>query len=108
MSMRWRINDAVGSGISCLFDVIPSLRKFMTDSSEVDRAEERKMGGNLMGQRLKYMFCKLIRSISCRSRPLMLVLDDLQVSTFVVSRFSLVCNMNLLTLYSLNTLPLVG
>ncbi len=80
MSMRWRINDAVGSGVSCLFDIIPSLRKFMNDSSEVDR-NERKMGGNLMGQRLKYMFCKLIRSISCRSRPLVLVLDDLQVST---------------------------
>jgi len=67
MSMRWRINDAVGSGVSCLFDIIPSLRKFMNDSSEVDRTEGRKMGGKLMGQRLKYMFCKLIRSISCRS-----------------------------------------
>jgi len=85
MSMRWRINDAVGSGVSCLFDVIPSLRKFMTDSTEVDRTEGRNIGGNLMGQRLKYMFCKLIGAISCRSTPLVLVLDDLQVSTFVVS-----------------------
>eukprot|EP00984_Skeletonema_dohrnii_P030217 scaffold21542_cov121-Skeletonema_dohrnii-CCMP3373.AAC.2 len=78
MSMRWRINDAVGSGVSCLFDVIPSLRKFMTDSTEVDRTEGRNIGGNLMGQRLKYMFCKLIGAISCRSTPLVLVLDDLQ------------------------------
>lgn len=80
MSMRWRINDAIGSGVSCLFDVIPSLRKFMDDGTEVDRTEGRKIGGNVMGQRLKYMFCKLISAISCRSQPLVLVLDDLQVS----------------------------
>lgn len=85
MSMRWRINDAIGSGVSCLYDVIPSLRKFMTESTEMDRMEERKIGGDLIGQRLKYMFCKLIKAIPCRSQPLVLVLDDLQVSsTFVV------------------------
>lgn len=82
MSMRWRINDAIGSGVSCLFDVIPSLRKFMTGSTEMDRTEGRKIGGNMIGQRLKYMFCKLIKAIPCRSQPLVLVLDDLQVSTF--------------------------
>ena len=84
MSMRWRINDAIGSGVSCLFDVIPSLQKFMTNSTEIDRTEGRTVGGNVMGQRLKYMFCKLIKAIPCRSQPLVLVLDDLQVSTFVV------------------------
>ena len=85
MSMRWRINDAIGSGVSCLFDVIPSLQKFMTNSTtEIDRTEGRTGGGNVMGQRLKYMFCKLIKAIPCRSQPLVLVLDDLQVSTFVV------------------------
>eukprot|EP00984_Skeletonema_dohrnii_P001712 scaffold569_cov67-Skeletonema_dohrnii-CCMP3373.AAC.2 len=31
MSMRWRISDAVGSGVSCLYDSIPSLRTFMDD-----------------------------------------------------------------------------
>lgn len=82
MSMRWRINDAIGSGVSCLFDIIPSLRKFMDNGTEVERTEERKIGGNLIGQRLKHMFCKLISAISCRSQPLVLILDDLQVSTY--------------------------
>ena len=83
-SMRWRINDAIGSGVSCLFDVIPSLQKFMTNSTEIDRTEERTVGCNVMGQRLKYIFCKLIKAIPCRSQPLVLVLDDLQVSIFFV------------------------
>eukprot|EP00985_Skeletonema_marinoi_P014599 scaffold7417_cov266-Skeletonema_marinoi.AAC.2 len=34
MSMRWRISDAVGSGVSCLYDSIPSLRTFMDDGTE--------------------------------------------------------------------------
>jgi predicted ATPase len=81
MSMRWRINDGIGSGVSCLFDAIPSLRNFMDDGSEADKSKGQEIGGNSMvGQRLKYMFCKLISAISCRSQPLVLVLDDLQVS----------------------------
>ena len=80
MSMRWRISDVVGSGISCLYDVIPSLRIFMDDDTEVDRSERRSIAGSLLDQRLKYMYCKLISAISCRSQPLVLVLDDLQVS----------------------------
>ena len=79
MSMRWRISD-VGSGVSCLYDSIPSLRKFMDVGTVVDRSERRKMADNLLDQRLKYMYCKLISAISCRSQPLVLVLDDLQVS----------------------------
>jgi len=78
MSMRWRISDAVGSGVSCLYDSIPSLRTFMDDGTEVDRSEGRKIAGNSLDQRLKYMFCKLISAIPCRSQPLVLVLDDLQ------------------------------
>ena len=80
MSMRWRISDVVGSGISCLYDVIPSLCIFMDDDTEVDRSERRSIAGSLLDQRLKYMYCKLISAISCRSQPLVLVLDDLQVS----------------------------
>ena len=53
MSMRWRINDAIGSGVSCLFDAIPSLRKFM--GTEADRSEGQPIGDNLMGKRLTYM-----------------------------------------------------
>ncbi len=80
MSMRWRITDAIGSGVSCLFDSIPSLRRFLDDGTGVDNwSEWRQIDGNL-DQRLKYMFCKLIGAISCRSQPLVLVLDDLQVS----------------------------
>ncbi len=81
MLMRWRISDAVGSGVSCLYDSIPSLRKFMDDETEVDGSQGRKsIAGNSLDQRLKYMFCKLISAIPCRSHTLVLVLDDLQVS----------------------------
>ena len=80
MSMRWRISDVVGSGVSCLYGSIPSLRTFMDDETEVVRSERRAIAGNLLDQRLKYMYCKLISAISCRSQPLVLVLDDLQVS----------------------------
>ena len=80
MSMRWRISDAVGSGVSYLFDSIPSLREFMNDGTGVDGSDRQKFVGNSVDQRLKYMFCKLISAISCRSQPLVLVLDDLQVS----------------------------
>lgn len=86
MSMRWRISDAVGSGVSCLYDSIPSLRTFMDDGTEVDRSEGRKIAGNSLDQRLKYMFCKLISAIPCRSQPLVLVLDDLQVSACLCFR----------------------
>ena len=79
MSMRWRISDAIGSGANCLFDAIPSLRKFMTDGNESDWTDGPAIGSNQMGQRMKFMFCKLISAISCRSHPLVLVLDDLQV-----------------------------
>lgn len=79
MSMRWRISDAIGSGANCLFDAIPSLRKFMTDGNESDWTDVPAIGSNQMGQRMKFMFCKLISAISCRSQPLVLVLDDLQV-----------------------------
>ena len=80
MSMRWRISDVVGSGVSCLYDSIPSLRQFMGDDTEADSAESGKIAGNSLDQRLKYMLCKLISAIPCRSQTLVLVLDDLQVS----------------------------
>ena len=80
MSMRWRISDVVGSGVSCLYDSIPSLRQFMGDDTEADIAESGKIAGNSLDQRLKYMLCKLISAIPCRSQTLALVLDDLQVS----------------------------
>ena len=79
MSMRWRIID-IGPGVSCLYDSIPSLEKFMDVGTVVDRPERRMMADDLLDQRLKYMYCKLISAISCRSQPLVLVLDDLQVS----------------------------
>ena len=94
MSMRWRISDAVGSGVSCLYDSIPSLRTFMADGTEGDRSEGRKIAGNSLDQRLKYMFCKLISAIPCRSQPLVLVLDDLQVS--VVFAFGYICSLDCL------------
>ena len=90
MSMRWRISDVVGSGVSCLYDSIPSLRTFMDDGTEVDRSEGRKIAGNSLDQRLKYMFCKLISAIPCRSQPLVLVLDDLQVSACLCFRIYMV------------------
>ncbi|KAL7499306.1 hypothetical protein ACHAWT_009981 [Skeletonema menzelii] len=77
MSMRWRIID-IGPGVSCLYDSIPSLEKFMDVGTVVDRPERRMMADDLLDQRLKYMYCKLISAISCRSQPLVLVLDDLQ------------------------------
>lgn len=91
MLMRWRISDAVGSGVSCLYDSIPSLRKFMDDGTEVDGSEGRKIAGNSLDQRLKYMFCKLIGAIPCRSHTLVLVLDDLQVSVRLRLRLYISC-----------------
>lgn len=89
MSMRWRISDAVGSGVSCLYGSIPSLRQFMGDGTEVGSSERRKIAGNSLDQRLKYMLCKLISAISCRFQTLVLVLDDLQVSVRVRFLFRL-------------------
>ena len=80
MSMRWRISDAVGSGVSCLYGSIPSLRQFMGEGTEAYSSESRKIAGNSLDQRLKYMLCKLISAIPCHSQTLVLVLDDLQVS----------------------------
>ncbi len=108
MSMRWRISDAIGSGVSCLYDSIPSLRQFMGDGTEVD-SSERKIAGNSLDQRLKYMLCKLISAISCRSQTLVLVLDDLQVSVRVrfflrLHEFFGLFKFHLLTLCFLRTL----
>ena len=109
MSMRWRISDVVGSGISCLYDVIPSLRIFMNDDTEVDRSERRSIAGSKLDQRLKYMYCKLISAISCRSQPLVLVLDDLQVSVRLRLLLWIICLecVNSLLISLADSLPLI-
>ena len=47
MSMRWRINDAVGSGVSCLFDIIPSLQKLARETNQgIHKPIRQESGGN--------------------------------------------------------------
>lgn len=71
--MRWRINDAVGSGSNkILLEYVPNLQAFMDDGAE---PAENLPASN---RRIKFVLCKLIGAIACREHPLVLILDDLQ------------------------------
>ena len=78
LSMRWRIHDAIGSGNNPLLKAIPNLQKFMPEGYTGNKGEVKSVGGMGSSYRLKFMFCKLIGAIACRTQPLVLFLDDLQ------------------------------
>ena len=77
--MKWRIQNAIGPvNNNVLLELLPNLQKWMTDGGVVAEAPSSSVKAMGFSQRLKYMFCKLIGAIACRSTPLILFLDDLQ------------------------------
>ena len=80
MSMKWRIQDAIGSSSNdILLDILPNLQKWLSDNtSSSENLAPRSMKGIGSSHRLKFLFCKLIGAIACRAQPLVLHLDDLQ------------------------------
>jgi predicted ATPase len=86
MSMKWRIQDAIGSvGNNVLLEILPNLQKWlMADGGDgvLEGATSSLPGAVTKGigrsHRLKFMFCKLVGAIACRAHPLILFLDDLQ------------------------------
>jgi len=91
MSMRWRIHDAIGSGNNILLKLIPNLQKWMDTEGDTDEdAKVKEMGSS---HRLQFLFCQLIGAIASREHPLVLFLDDLQVSRVsIVLSYEFLCS----------------
>ncbi|KAL7532855.1 hypothetical protein ACHAXR_004895 [Thalassiosira sp. AJA248-18] len=78
-SMKWRVQDAIGSvNGSVLLQIIPNLRKWLAQGNASAKGLESTPKGIGSSHRLKFMFCKLIGAIAFKGYPLILYLDDLQ------------------------------
>ncbi|KAL7539058.1 hypothetical protein ACHAXR_009003, partial [Thalassiosira sp. AJA248-18] len=79
MSMKWRVQDAIGSAnSSVLLQIIPNLQKWLAEGNVTVEDLESTPKGIGSSHRLKCLFCKLIGAIACKDYPLILYLDDLQ------------------------------
>lgn len=88
MSLRWRIHDAIGSAENnILLEAIPNLRKLLADDTSSTQTQvntsrnDRRKGLPGTSHRLMFMYSKLISAIASKEHPLILFLDDLQVSS---------------------------
>ena len=81
LPMKWRIHDAIGYGNNdILLDVLPNLRRWLADgtAAATPGTETGAAKGIESSHRLKFMFCKLVGAIACKTTPVCLFLDDLQ------------------------------
>lgn len=73
--VRKDINDALGEEANYLTTIIPGLRNIMESTNEDD---DKYLGSKEnASNRLKYVFQKFTNAISSKTRPLVMVLDDL-------------------------------
>ncbi|KAL7542862.1 hypothetical protein ACHAXR_012160 [Thalassiosira sp. AJA248-18] len=82
-SMKWRIQDALGSGANdTFFGMIPNLKQWLSGVMPADENGHSQRSACLraVGPMIKFMFCKLIGAIACKAHPVLLFLDDLQWS----------------------------